>query len=42
MKVVGGVDYKGVREIMKNCIEKALTLPEEIEVSLQPQVQYVQ
>jgi len=26
-KIVGGVDYKGVREIMKNCIEKAAMLP---------------
>ena len=25
-RIVGGVDYKGVREIMKNCIEKATTL----------------
>ena len=27
-KIVGGVDYKGVREIMKNCIEKASLLPQ--------------
>jgi len=26
-RIVGGVDYKGVREIMKNCIEKAAMLP---------------
>ena len=26
-KIVGGVNYKGVREIMKNCIEKASLLP---------------
>ena len=26
-QIVGGVDYKGVREIMKICIEKAASLP---------------
>ena len=35
---MGGVDYKGVREIMKNCIEKAQNLPTELETSLRPQV----
>ena len=25
--IVGGINYKGVREIMKNCIEKASLLP---------------
>jgi len=38
-QVVGGVDYKGVREIMKNCIEKAHNLPAELSLSLRPQVE---
>lgn len=37
-QVVGGVDYKGVREIMKNCIEKAQNLPADLDLSIRPQV----
>jgi mediator of RNA polymerase II transcription subunit 23 len=37
--VVGGVDYKGVREIMKNCIEKAQTLPTHLHLSVRPQAE---
>jgi mediator of RNA polymerase II transcription subunit 23 len=37
--VVGGVDYKGVREIMKNCIEKAQTLPTHLPLSIRPQAE---
>ena len=36
-KVVGGVDYKGVREIMKNCIEKAALLPVGLDSGVAPQ-----
>ena len=28
-RVIGTIDYKGVREIMKNCIDKVLTFPTE-------------
>ena len=38
LQVVGGVDYKGVREIMKNCIEKAQNLPADLDLSIRPQV----
>jgi mediator of RNA polymerase II transcription subunit 23 len=38
-QIVGGVDYKGVREIMKLCIEKALGLPTNIDKSLAPQLE---
>ena len=37
-QIVGGVDYKGVREIMKLCIEKALGLPVNIDKSIAPQL----
>ena len=37
-RVVGGVDYKGVREIMKNCIEKASQLPVSLDSGLTPQL----
>ncbi len=37
--MVGGVDYKGVREIMKNCIEKAQTLPTHLHLSVRPQAE---
>ena len=33
-QIVGGVDYKGVREIMKLCIEKAHSLPVNIDKSM--------
>ena len=36
--MVGGVDYKGVREIMKNCIEKASQLPVSLDSGLTPQL----
>ena len=38
-KIVGGVDYKGVREIMKNCIEKAALLPQGITSGVSAQCQ---
>ncbi|CAG9138091.1 unnamed protein product [Plutella xylostella] len=37
-RVVGGVDYKGVREIMKGCREKAFTLPVHLNSSVLPQM----
>ncbi len=33
------MDYKGVREIMKNCIEKAQTLPTHLHLSVRPQAE---
>ena len=32
-KIIGGVDYKGVREIMKICIDRVVSLPNECDVS---------
>ncbi|KAJ4431363.1 Mediator of RNA polymerase II transcription subunit 23 [Periplaneta americana] len=37
-KIIGGVDYKGVREIMKGCREKAQTIPCRLNASLLPQL----
>ncbi|XP_055535725.1 mediator of RNA polymerase II transcription subunit 23 [Wyeomyia smithii] len=37
-KTIGGVDYKGVREIMKCCKEKALSFPSAIGASILPQM----
>lgn len=37
-KIIGGVDYKGVREIMKLCREKAQTLPVILNTSTTPQL----
>ncbi|EAT33704.1 AAEL014021-PA [Aedes aegypti] len=37
-RVIGGVDYKGVREIMKCCKEKALSFPSGISSSILPQM----
>ncbi|XP_053676099.1 mediator of RNA polymerase II transcription subunit 23 [Anopheles nili] len=37
-KVIGGVDYKGVREIMKCCKEKALSFPVNVSVNILPQL----
>ncbi len=34
--IVGGVDYKGVREIMKACIEKVTALPTHLPARLDP------
>ncbi|XP_012057151.1 PREDICTED: mediator of RNA polymerase II transcription subunit 23 [Atta cephalotes] len=36
--ILGGVDYKGVREIMKGCKEKAQTIPARLDASVQPQL----
>ena len=42
-KIIGGVDYKGVREIMKHSIEKVTAMmPPEPDPALEPQVQVVQ
>lgn len=38
-KIIDMVEYKGVREIMKGCCEKAKTLPWRIHAGLQPQTQ---
>jgi len=38
-RVVGGVDYKGVREIMRTCIEKVLALPVNVSPVINEQVQ---
>ncbi|KAI5647050.1 mediator complex subunit 23 domain-containing protein [Phthorimaea operculella] len=37
-RIIGGVDYKGVREIMKGCREKAHTLPVRLNSSTMPQL----
>lgn len=37
-KVMPSVDYKGVREILKSCREKAFTFPEKIKISDMPQM----
>ncbi|XP_058065826.1 mediator of RNA polymerase II transcription subunit 23-like [Anopheles bellator] len=37
-KVIGGIDYKGVREIMKCCKEKALSFPVNVSVNILPQL----
>ncbi|XP_039763756.1 mediator of RNA polymerase II transcription subunit 23 [Pararge aegeria] len=37
-RIIGGVDYKGVREIMKGCREKAQTLPVRLNSSTLPQM----
>ncbi|XP_046734323.1 mediator of RNA polymerase II transcription subunit 23 [Diprion similis] len=37
-RIIGGVDYKGVREIMKGCREKAQTIPARLNASVQPQL----
>lgn len=37
-KVIGGVDYKGVREIMKGCRDKTQTFPYDINLSILPQM----
>lgn len=40
-KLIGGVDYKGVREIMKGCREKANSFPSEMSTSILPQLMSV-
>ena len=41
-RIVGGVDYKGVREIMKTCIEKMSGLPGcRIDTSITPQLRAI-
>lgn len=37
-RIIGGVDYKGVREIMKGCREKAQTIPTRLNASVIPQL----
>ncbi|VVD00952.1 unnamed protein product [Leptidea sinapis] len=37
-RVIGGVDYKGVREIMKGCRDRALSLPVRLNSSIMPQM----
>ena len=37
-RLIGGVDYKGVREIMKGCREKANSFPSEMPTSILPQL----
>ena len=42
VRIIGGVDYKGVREIMKAAIERLQTLsPGEIESVVSPQLSIV-
>ena len=42
LRIIGGVDYKGVREIMKAAIERLQTLsPGEIESVVSPQLSIV-
>lgn len=38
-RIIDMVEYKGVREIMKGCCEKAKTLPSRLHAGLQPQAQ---
>lgn len=40
-KLIGGVDYKGVREIMKGCREKANSFPSQLSTSCIPQLMSV-
>lgn len=40
-RLIGGVDYKGVREIMKECRKKANSFPPEFSTSLLPQLMSV-
>ena len=40
-KIIGGVDYKGVREIMKNSIEKIKPIVAEKSPALEPQIEVV-
>jgi len=40
-KVVAGVDYKGVREIMKTCIEKVMALPADVSPEISKQVDVI-
>ena len=40
-RLIGGVDYKGVREIMKGCREKANSFPIEFSTSILPQLMSV-
>lgn len=40
-RLIGGVDYKGVREIMKGCREKANSFPVEFSTSILPQLMSV-
>ncbi|KAG1666788.1 Mediator of RNA polymerase II transcription subunit 23 [Nymphon striatum] len=37
-RIIGGVDYKGVRDLMKDILEKASLIPAEVNVSMLPQV----
>lgn len=37
-RLIGGVDYKGVREIMKICREKANSFPRDLSTSILPQL----
>lgn len=37
-RIIGGVDYKGVREIMKGCREKASSFPKELNSNVLPQM----
>ncbi|KAL1116974.1 hypothetical protein AAG570_004302 [Ranatra chinensis] len=37
-KIMKGVDYKGIREIMKGCCEKAMTLPAQLNASTMNQM----
>ncbi|XP_051162012.1 mediator of RNA polymerase II transcription subunit 23 [Leptopilina boulardi] len=36
--IIGGVDYKGVREILKGCRDKAQTIPTRLPTTVQPQL----
>lgn len=40
-RLIGGVDYKGVREIMKGCREKANSFPNELPSNILPQMMAV-
>lgn len=41
-KVINGVDYKGVREIMKGCRDKIQSFPYNINLNIMPQLQAVE
>lgn len=41
-KILPGVDYKGVREIMKGCRDKIQSFPQNINLSLAPQMEIVE
>lgn len=42
LRIIGGVDYKGVRDIMKGCRDKTQTFPASVNLNILPQLQAVE